>query len=449
MSSSDESDEGWLLMVRNSRGVSWLTGARPGRRTSPGSTRPAASVSWARTPARAGRARAGECFQAAAAQVMPLAVGRVCDDQHGGQRDQCAPSLGQRGVVLHHEAHDVLTGDEPQSGALALDRQRVAAVRAKRDEQGELAIALRPDESLHVGRPDGPDQVLTLHLDQRGLDTQRVAVGDDISSAVLRVRGHARLVAKGPQKVSGELLELLVAEVPVQVVQHEVTGVPLDAGGSRLVRSLLVRGRAGYRRDDPRDLLDRVCSIEGGLELAGVLADAEYGEERSKLVQRRLREHRARQSGSLPVDAAAVPVRFRVRDVFVVASDDADIDGAVGLVRGHDDVAWLHLVPEPGQDAGPAGDRTRLAVRKGIGKHRLECFSAWRNGAQIPKFVPADADEPAFDKLSRQGVVVHSPHLGHADAGSSALMEPDERSCSSGTLDSLEGGADFPGKFTA
>ena len=56
-------------MVGNSRG-SWLTGARPGRQTPPGSTRLAASVRWERMSARAAHARAGECFQATAAQVV-------------------------------------------------------------------------------------------------------------------------------------------------------------------------------------------------------------------------------------------------------------------------------------------------------------------------------------------------------------------------------------------
>jgi hypothetical protein len=106
-----------------------------------------------------------------------------------------------------------------------------------------------------------------------------------------------------------------------------------------------------------------------------------------------------------------VPVRGRVRGEVVVAVDDADVDGAVGLVRGDHDVSDPDLVGEAEEDARLAGDALHLCLRLQRGEGFLQSLASPADLCKITDSVPADADETLVHEFVGQGVIVDTPDL--------------------------------------
>jgi hypothetical protein len=106
-----------------------------------------------------------------------------------------------------------------------------------------------------------------------------------------------------------------------------------------------------------------------------------------------------------------VPVCGSVRVEVVVAVDDADVDGAVGLVRGDHDVADPDLVGEAEENARLAGDALHLGVRLQRGEGFLQPLASAPDLGEISQPVPSDADESPVNEFVGQGVVVDTSDL--------------------------------------
>ncbi|MNW45942.1 hypothetical protein D3C74_232180 [compost metagenome] len=87
-------------------------------------------------------------------------------------------------------------------------------------------------------------------------------------------------------------------------------------------------------------------------------------------------ENGAGETDFLPLHSSAMAVGRRCRVEVVVAVHDADIDGAVRLVRGDDDVANLHFVAEAKEHAGPGRDSFVAFFRGDAGELGFESFAA-------------------------------------------------------------------------
>src|SRR5690606_26149271 len=255
-------------------------------------------------------------------------------------------------------------------------------------------------------------RVLALNLDDRRYSTESVAVRNDVDAAVAGESSRACLVAHGSQQGCGELLEVLVADLPVEALENDVARVLLDSTGAGFVGVLL--GGFDDRLDLACEVFDRlVASGQDGEELLGALADGEHREHGTDLPQGRLAEDAAIEPDSQPGHVAPVPVRRCGRVVTVVTGDATDVDGAVGTVRSNDDVTNLHLVPEPDQVPYPDGPGLRLPVWIYACQLPLEAVSVGGQLPQITGLVPADADEAVIDQLTGQSVVVDPPHVRH------------------------------------